>query len=274
MGLLGCPVDENPTVVTIEAAFRALGIDGRYLTMKVLPQDLGDAIRGLKATSFLGTHITIPHKVAVLPYLDQISPQAALIGAVNTVCFREGRSYGENTDGKGFLMSLQQGGVDLAGKRAVLLGAGGAARAIAVELAEHGMSHILIANRDPERGRALVELLNSRTAASARYVPLTPHFPIPADCHILVQATSIGLYPDPGCPDIDFSSLDPGTVVCDIIPNPIHTRFLQRAAERGCRTFSGFDMLVNQGAFSFQLWTGREAPIEAMKTALAAEYDP
>ena len=272
VGLLGCPVDENPTVVTIEAAFRALDIDGRYITMKVLPEDLGDAIRGLKATSFLGTHITIPHKVAVLSYLDEISPNAALMGAVNTVYFRDGKICGENTDGKGFIMSLTQGGVELNAAHAVLLGAGGAARAIAVELANHGAAQLTIVNRSPERGQALARLINEKTAASARYVPLTPNFSIPSDCDILVQTTSIGLYPDPSCPHIDFSSLRPEIVVCDIIPNPIQTLFIQKAAEKGCRTFSGFDMLVNQGAFSFRLWTGKEAPIQAMKYDLAAEY--
>lgn len=274
IGLLGCPVDENPTVVTIEAAFRELGIDGRYITMKVLPEDLGDAIRGLKATSFLGTHITIPHKVKVLSYLDKISPGAALMGAVNTVYFRDGQICGENTDGKGFLMSLSQGGVELKGKTAVLLGAGGAARAIGIELACHGVSQLLIVNRSPDRGKELTALINEKTSASARYVPLTPGFVIPAHCDLLVQTTSIGLYPDPGCPDVDFDSLTPETVVCDIIPNPIRTKFLQRAAERGCRTFNGFDMLVNQGSFSFKLWTGKDAPIDAMKAALAKEYEP
>lgn len=273
VGLLGCPVDENPTVVTIEAAFRALGIDGRYITMQVAPENLGDAIRGLRATSFLGTHITIPHKVSVLSYLDCISDNAKVIGAVNTVYFKDGKAYGENTDGKGFIMSLDEGGIALKGKKAVLLGAGGAARAIAVELANSGVSEITVVNRSEERGLELTALINEKTGARAAFAPLVSGYSVPADADLLVQTTSIGLYPDPACPDINYDSLRPELVVCDIIPNPPETRFLRLAKERGCKTFAGFDMLINQGAFSFKCWTGQDAPISAMKQALAAEFE-
>lgn len=272
VGLLGCPVDENPTVVPIEAAFRALGMNGRYITMLVQPEDLGDALRGLKATSFLGTHITVPHKVAVLQYLDELSPEAALMGAVNTVIFRDGKSLGENTDGKGFMRSLEQHGVSPAGRHVTIIGAGGAARAISVELASKGAGKITILNRSRERGEELAALLRDKTQTDAVWQPFVPECAIPSDSELVVQATNIGLYPDPSCPPIDFSSLRPEMIVCDIIPNPIHTRFLARAAERGCVTLNGFDMLVNQGAVSFHLWTGIEPPLEAMKQALAAEY--
>lgn len=272
VGLLGCPVDENPTVVPIEAAFHALGMNGRYITMLVHPENLGDAIRGLRATSFLGTHITVPHKVAVLPYLDELSPEAAIMGAVNTVIFRDGKICGENTDGKGFLLSLKQNGIDPKGLHVAILGAGGAARAIAVELASHGARRIAIINRSEERGKALATLLRTKLNVDAEWLPFSPVCPIPDDTDLLVQATNIGLYPDSACPDIDFSTLRPNMTVCDIIPNPMETRFLKRAAERGCKTLCGFDMLVNQGAISFRLWTGKEPPLDVMKRALAAEY--
>lgn len=272
VGLIGCPVDENPTVVPIEAAFRALGMNGRYITMLVHPENLKDAVYGLRAASFLGTHITVPYKVAVLPYLDEISPEAAVMGAVNTVIFRNGKICGENTDGKGFMLSLEQNGIDPKGLRVAVFGAGGAARAIAVELAATGAKSITVLNRTKARGTDLAALLRDRLNADAEWIPFSPHCKIPEGIDLLVQATNIGLFPDPDCPDIDFSALRSDTVVCDIIPNPMRTLFLERAAECGCTTLSGFDMLVNQGAISFRLWTGKEPPLDVMKQALAAEY--
>lgn len=273
IGLLGCPVDENPTVVPIEAAFRALGRNGRYITMQVQPEGLGDAIRGLRATSFLGTHITLPHKVSVLEHLDELSPEAALIGAVNTVVFRDGKAYGENTDGKGFIMSLEQNGISPAGKTVTILGAGGAARAIAVELALRGAKKLYIINRSEARGTALAALVRERVGAEAQWLPFPMDCAIPEDTDLLVQATNIGLFPDPSCPAIRYESLTAQTVVCDIIPNPADTAFLQKARARGCRTLNGLDMLVNQGAISFRLWTGVEPPLEIMKHALMDVYN-
>ena len=272
IGLLGCPVDENPTVVPIEAAFHALHRNGRYITMQVQPEGLGDAIRGLRATSFLGTHITLPHKVSVLKYLDELSPEAALIGAVNTVVFRSGKAYGENTDGKGFLMSLEQNGISPAGKTVTILGAGGAARAIAVELALRGAKKLYIINRSEARGTALAALVRERVGTEAQWLPFPKDCAIPQGTDLLVQATNIGLFPDSSCPAIHYESLTAQTVVCDIIPNPTDTAFLQKARARGCRTLNGLDMLVNQGAISFRLWTGAEPPREVMKRALKEAY--
>lgn len=272
IGLLGCPVDENPTVVPIEAAFRALRLNRRYITMQVQPADLGDAMRGLRAASFLGTHITLPHKVAVLEHLDELSPAAERIGAVNTVLFRNGKAYGENTDGKGFLLSLEQNGITPEGKTVAILGAGGAARAIAIELALHGAKKLYIINRSEARGTILADLVRSRTNAQAQWLPFPEHCNIPHDADLLVQATSIGLFPDASCPSIDFESLRSWMIVCDIIPNPADTAFLQKARAHGCKTLNGLDMLVNQGAISFRLWTGVEPPLDIMKDALASAY--
>lgn len=272
VGLFGDPVDENPTVVTIEAGFQALGLDYRYNTMRVKAEDLETAVKALKALGYKGTHITIPHKVEVLKYLDHVAPDAAVMGAVNTIYVKNGETYGENTDGKGFLMTLKEGGVELEGRKAVVLGAGGAARAITVELANAGVSAILVVNRNPDRGNTLVDLLNEKTGTKAEYVPWDHTYEIPGDADLLVQATNIGLYPDTGRPDIDYDSLRPELVVCDIIPNPAITGFLLRAQEKGCRTFNGLDMLVRQGAISFELWTGKKAPFEEMRRALADEY--
>ena len=271
IGLFGSPVDENATVAIMEAAFKELGLNYRYNTTLVYPEDLETAIKALKAFNMKGTHITIPHKVEVLQYLDHISETAALMGAVNTIYLKDGETYGENTDGKGFITSLIEAGVPLKGQRAVVLGAGGAARAMTVELAEEGVSHIMIVNRSRERGQALVDMLNSKTPANADYVAWDGPFSIPKDTNILVNATSVGMYPDPNKPDLDYSTLLDSMIVCDGVHNPVQTPFLIEAAKRGCRTLDGFSMLINQGAVSFKLWTGLDAPVEVMKNALAKE---
>jgi len=273
IGLFGYPVDENATVVIMEAAFKELGLNYRYNTTKVYPEDLGTAIAALKAFNMKGTHITVPHKVEVLKYLDHISETAGLMGAVNTIYLVDGETYGENTDGKGFITSLYDNEVKMKGQRAVVLGAGGAARAMTVELAKAGVGYITVVNRNRERGEALADLLNNKTPTSAQYVIWNKPFCIPAETNIVINATSIGMYPDPNKPDIDYSTLLPHMTVCEGVHNPVNTPFLKEAAAKGCKTLDGFSMLINQGAISFKLWTGHDAPIDVMRNALAQEFD-
>ncbi|MBZ5620034.1 MAG: shikimate dehydrogenase, partial [Acidobacteriia bacterium] len=203
---LGDPVRENPTGVMQEAAFRALGLNWRYLTIAVPPANLRDAVTGIRAFGMRGANLTIPHKVAVMDHLDQIAPDAALI-AVNTVRREGDRLIGENTDGKGFLRGLRlDARVEPKGKRAVVLGAGGAARAIVTELALAGASDILIVNRSIQRGERMVAELAQKTKAPIRFAAWLGTFRIPPDIDLLVNATSIGLYPDVGAmPAIDLS---------------------------------------------------------------------
>lgn len=272
-GLFGTPVAENPSVVMLEAAFHALDLNWRYITMEVMPADLGAAVGGLRAMGFSGINCTVPHKVEVIQYLDEVSPDAALMGAVNTVRREGDRLIGENTDGKGFLRALREdGGVDPAGKRFVVLGAGGAARAMTVELALAGAAEQIIVNRTPARAQPLVDLLNQKTPTHATYVPWDVTFAIPADTDVIVNTTSIGLFPDPNKPDIDYATITSSMVVCDIIPNPPQTRFLDEAAARGAKTLDGLGMLVYQGAIGFKMWTGRDAPIDVMWRALADAF--
>ena len=273
IGLFGCPVDDNATVVIMEAAFAALNLKYRYNTTLVYPQDLEIAIKALKAFNMKGTHITIPHKVEVLKYLDHLSETAELMGAVNTIYLKDGETYGENTDGRGFITSLHEKGVSLEGQRVVILGAGGAARAMTIELAKAGVMQIIVVNRGRERGEALVELLCNKTKVQAKYAPFVNAFAIPNDTDIVVNATSIGMYPDPNKPNIDYATLLPDMIVCDGVHNPVQTPFLKEAARRGCKTFDGFSMLINQGAISFKLWTGCDAPVEVMRNALAKEFN-
>jgi shikimate dehydrogenase len=274
VGVFGHPVAENPTIVMQEAAFQALGLNWRYLTIEVYPQDLAAAMQGLRAFNMRGINLTIPHKVEVLKYLDEISPAAQLMGAVNTVLRQGERLVGENTDGQGFMQSLRlDSRVDPVGKQIVVLGAGGAARAITVELALAGAAKITLVNRSGERGQALADLLNQKTSVKAVYTPWDQPYALPEGSQVLVNATSIGLYPGVNDrPDIDYNSIRPGMIVCDVIPNPPRTPFLEQASARGAHTLDGLGMLVYQGAIGFKLWTGLEAPVEVMRRALEQAF--
>jgi shikimate dehydrogenase len=273
IGVFGHPVAENPTVVMHEAAFAALGLNWRYLTIEVLPEDLAAAMNGLRAFNMRGINLTIPHKVAVLKYLDEVKPDAALMGAVNTVVRVGDKLVGENTDGKGFMTALtRDAAVDPKGKRVVVLGAGGAARSITVELALAGATHITVANRSPERGRELVELLNARTPTRADFEAWSGSYAVAAGTDILVNATSIGLFPNvDDCPDVDYETVGTGMVVCDVIHTPM-TPFLAEAKRHGAQILDGLGMLVYQGAIGFKLWTGLDAPDKVMYDALARAF--
>jgi shikimate dehydrogenase len=268
---LGQPVAENPTGVMQEAAFRALGLDWRYLTIEVAPAQLAAAIQGVRAFGMRGINLTIPHKVAVLAHLDAIAPDAALIGAVNTVRREGDRLIGENTDGKGFLRGVRvDAQVDPRGKRAIVLGAGGAARAIVTELALAGTAGIVVVNRSPERARAMVEDLAAKTGKLIQWRLWHGTYRVPADADLLVNATSIGLYPDvDAMPPVDLSDAQPNLLVCDAVFNPAETRLLAAARRRGLPVLDGLSMLVYQGVIGFQLWTGQDPPVEVMKQALS-----
>lgn len=276
VGVFGFPVAENPTGVMQNAAFDALSLNWRYLNIEVAAEDLGEAIGGLRAMrNFQGMNLTIPHKVEVLQYLDEVSVDARLMGAVNTVRRVGDRLIGENTDGKGFLTALRDdAGIDPIHKDFVVLGAGGAARAICVELALAGASAITVVNRSMQRGKGLVDLVNEFTPAKAKLVKWDREYAVPAEANVLINATSIALYPDvDAMPPLVVDSLRPDLVVCDVIPNPPNTPLLRAAAARGARTIDGLGMLVYQGAIAFKMWTGQDAPVEVMHKALAAEFE-
>jgi shikimate dehydrogenase len=273
VGVFGHPVDENPTVVMHEAAYAEFGMNWRYLTVDVLPQDLKEAMLGLRAMNMRGINLTIPHKVEVLAYLDRLSEAASLMGAVNTVVNNDGELFGENTDGKGFMRALtHDAGVDAEDANVLVFGAGGASRAITVELALAGAADITIVNRSSQRGNVLVDLLNTNTPTSASYSSWNGTFRIPGDTDIVINATSIGLFPDVDAePDLDYSTLTPDMTVCDVIHSPT-TPFLRKAKQQGSATLDGVGMLVYQGAIGFRLWTGSDAPIHVMYKALADAF--
>lgn len=272
VGVFGFPVAENPTCVMQNAAFAAAGLFWRYLTIEVKPEDLPTAMQGLRALGFRGINCTIPHKVAVISLLDEVAPDAKLIGAVNTIRRVGDKLIGENTDGKGFMRGLREQ-LDPAGKRVVILGAGGAARAITVELALAGASELIVVNRSHERGAGLVAHLQQNVQANARLVDWTSTYAVGGDVDVLVNATSIGLYPDvDAMPDVRLDGARGDLLVCDVIPNPPNTPLIKLAQGRGLRTINGLAMLVYQGSIGFEMWTGVQADEGVMKAALEKEF--
>lgn len=264
----GQPVAENPTGVMQEAAFAAAGLNWRYLTIEVAPEGLGDAVRGARAMGWRGFNCTIPHKVAVIPFLDELSRAARIIGAVNTVRREGNRLIGENTDGRGFFRGLtQDAGMDPKGKRVVLLGAGGAARAIATELLLAGVEDLVVVNRSSERAAPMVDDLKQH--GPIRFVPWRVSYEVSPETDLLVNATSLGLYPNVDwMPDVDLSRAR--CLVADAVFNPPVTKFLAAAQARGLRTLDGLTMLVYQGVIGFEMWTGAKPDEAVMKQTLLA----
>lgn len=274
VGCFGCPIDENPTQVVEEAAFEKLGLSYRYLTLLVKDGDLENAIKGLKAMNMRGINCTIPHKVKVVEYLDELSEAAKIIGAVNIIVNNGGRLWGDNTDGKGFIAALNKSGVQLQGKKIAILGAGGAARAISIESALAGAVDITVVNIEREQGEELVSLINKCTPAKANFVFWERPFAVPPDTDIFINATSIGLYPNiKDKPNVDYDTVTSNMVVSDVIFNDPNTIFLQEAQKRGAQTVNGLGMLANQAAMNFTLWTGKEAPVELMEQTLRDEFE-
>jgi shikimate dehydrogenase len=258
----------NPTVAMVEAAYRHLGLDARYINCEVPPALLGDAVKGARAMGWAGFNCSLPHKVAVIEHLDGLGESAAIMGAVNCAVRRGDRFIGENTDGKGFLKSLKTV-IDPRGKRVVMFGAGGAARAIGVELALAGAAEITVVNRSEARAAPLVALLRQRTSAKAELVVWERTFAVGAATDIVVNATSIGLHPDvEGRLDMDFGALKPPMVVADVVFNPPRTHLIRAAEAAGCTVVDGLGMLVDQAVIGVRYWTGIDADAEVMRKTL------
>jgi shikimate dehydrogenase len=273
-GSFAMPAAENPTAAMVEAAYRHHGLDARYLNCEVAPEALADAVRGAKAMGWVGFNCSIPHKVAVIEHLEGLGASAEVIGAVNCAVERDGRWIGENTDGQGFLEALKTV-VDPAGRSLVILGAGGAARAIAVEAALAGAAAITVVNRGAERGEELTALLRAKTNVDTEYTAWDHEYSAPGHADVLVNATSIGLFPDVDAQlPLDPDSLRPDMVVADVIPNPPRTRLIRDAEQRGCTTLDGLGMLVNQGVIGIRHWTGIDPDPAVMRRALEEALSP
>ncbi|HAA89345.1 MAG: Shikimate dehydrogenase [Thermoanaerobacterales bacterium 50_218] len=271
-GLFGDPVGHSLSPLMQNTAFAFYDFPCCYVPFQVKREDLSVAVASIRALGMGGVNITIPHKEKVLAHLDQVDKEAELIGAVNTVVNRDGLLVGYNTDGAGFIRSLQEeAGFDPEGKKVVLLGAGGAARAVAFALALRGIGFLWIFNRTPARAQLLAQDVAEKTGCQTIGAGLEAELVRNAleQAQLLVHASPVGMYPHHDEePLIDPLLLPPEVLVCDLVYNPPRTRLLSGAAERGCRVLSGLGMLVYQGALAFELWTGKKAPVSLMRSVL------
>lgn len=271
--IFGDPVEHSLSPLMQNAAFQAAGIDGIYVPWRVNAAGLKAAFESLRGMeNFGGANVTLPHKEQAASLVDALTAEAASVGAVNTIVARGGQLLGANTDGQGFLRSLEEKAAFAPrGKPAVILGAGGAARAVSFSLAEAGAAELVIVDRTLERAQSLAECVSQHTGVAA--IGLGLHDPKVTDrvraCALLVNATSVGLGPGDPAP-IDPTLLRPGVLVCDLIYRPRQTALLREATRRGCRVLGGLGMLLYQGALAFELWTGHKPSEEAMRNALVA----
>ncbi len=269
-GIIGQPVRHSLSPVFQNAAFKHAGLNWVYLPFEVEPSGLGDAIAGLKAAGCRGLNVTMPYKHAVIELLDGLSESASMVDAVNTIEFKSGRLIGHNTDGRGFVASLREDAeFDPRGKSAIIIGAGGAARAVALALAQSGLSKLLILNRRPVKAEELMRLIFSRYPDCTVGVSQSPDSDI-SEYDLIVNTTPVGMEQSPGLPNA-LEGIEVRQIVYDIIYWPLETEFLKLAKEKGARTMNGARMLLHQGAASFTVWTGRPAPLVEMTAALADE---
>ncbi len=264
---IGQPVAGNPTQFMMERAFAAAGMDWRYLTLEVPPDQLGQAVLGVRAMGFLGANITNPHKAAVIQHLDKVDESTELTGLASCVTRSGQHLIGENIDGKGFFQALRPK-VDPTNKKVVIMGAGSTARAIAVELGRAGAGELVIVNRSADRGQTLVDLLNQRVRVPSRLVHLSGDYAVEPDTRIVVNATSIGSGDAEAWVPLDIQALAADMLVADVAFNPLGTRLLRDAAGRGCHTLDGLAMLVGQVMISFKIWTGVDPDPVVMQEAL------
>lgn len=260
--VLGSPIGHTLSPAMHNAAYRAMGLDAIYLAARVEPQDLGAALDGLRALGAMGCNLTLPLKEEALHHLHEVEQPARTLGAVNTVRFVEGRLVGSNTDAEGWLRSWdEEVGESLQGRPVVLLGAGGAARALLWAVLKRGAARVQVVNRDLARACRIVEGL---PAEAVETPDLTP------GC-VIVNATPVGMAPHEDATPLEWPDLlPPRLVACDLVYRPRLTRFLREAEARGARTLGGLGMLVHQAAAAIELWTGQKAPVGVMRAAAEA----
>jgi shikimate dehydrogenase len=273
-GVIGNPVEHSLSPAIHNAAFQKLGLNFVYLAFRV--EAIGDAIKGLRALgNFRGASVTIPHKVAAVPFLDSVEPTARHIGAINTIVAEGGSLTGYNTDATGALRALREGGVALKGQQVVMLGSGGAARAIAFALGtEAGIDRLTLLGIDERERTALAQDLQSKTGLAVQAAPLdeaTLRQTLP-EAQVLIHCTPMGMSPNVQGTSVPAPLLHAGLTVMDIVYNPRETRLLREAKAAGCRTVPGLEMFLHQAAAQFELWTNRAAPTDVMRAVLESRF--
>lgn len=269
-GIFGYPIGHSLSPLMHNTAFAHHELDAVYVPFAVHPAQIETAVKALRALQIQGVNVTIPHKQAVMPYVDELAPEARLIGAVNTIHLRDGRLIGHNTDGIGFLRSLEEVGAPIAGQTVLLLGAGGSARAIAVQLCLSRVRGLYIANRTRARAEALAAFLHAQfSCVEVSVLPLQE--PALASClpqvDILVNATSVGMQSS-DARALPLPPLQPRQLVCDIVYRPLLTPLLWAAQSQRARTVDGLGMLLHQGARAFEIWTERAFPVPLIRATL------
>jgi len=266
-GLFGYPVDHSLSPAMHNAAFKHMGLDYCYVTFSVRPDMLKDAVQAIRALNLKGVNVTVPHKENVMPFLDEISEEASFIGAVNTIRNDNGRLTGYNTDGRGFMQSLTNAGIDVTGKTIYIAGSGGAARAIGYYLCPESTS-VWLYDVDTFKANTLKQHLNKlKDNISLAYTGLIKSKDFFSGIDVIINATPLGLSVNDPMP-VDISLLDSKHIVCDLIYK--ETPLLHKASEKGCRTMNGLGMLLYQGVFAFEIWTGMMPPAEIMRQALVS----
>ncbi|MSQ05803.1 MAG: shikimate dehydrogenase [Dehalococcoidia bacterium] len=268
LGIIGYPIGHSISAAFQQAGLDACGIDATYSAWEVPPSQIPVFIRDLRRPDVLGINVTVPHKEAVIPHLDEVDDWATEAGAVNTIVHRQGRLTGHNTDGYGFLRALREArGFSPQGRRALVLGAGGSARAVVLALVRDGVGRLAIANRTPERAKALAKLSERRGVTSLAISLTGPEIAAEAGlADLIVNCTSLGMFHGPGEESTPLSSqqIPAAALVYDLVYNPAETPLLREAARSGARTLGGLYMLVYQGAAAFEMWTGQPAPVDVM----------
>lgn len=272
--VIGNPVEHSLSPAVHNAAFQKLGLNFVYLAFQV--QAIGDAVKGLRALgNFRGASVTIPHKMAAVPFLDMVEPTARHIGAINTIVATGGTLRGYNTDATGALRALREGAVALKGRRVIILGSGGAARAIAFALGtEAEIDRLTILGIDVRERIALARDLQSNTEMTVQELPLDEEAlqKVLPDTHVLIHCTPMGMWPNVHETSVPATLLHPELTVMDIVYNPRDTKLLKDAKAAGCRTIPGLEMFVNQAAAQFELWTNQAAPADVMRAVLESRF--
>ncbi len=267
-GVIGDPIEHTLSPIMHNAAFEALKLDYVFLAFKVKPSEVGNAISGMRALTIHGLNVTMPHKNAVIKYLDEVDPAGKVIASANTILNKDGRLLGFNTDGVGALNALEQNGVEPRGKKVLLLGAGGAAKAIAYTLLQEA-DELVILNRTPKPAAELANLLKQKFHKKINAGELSPSAVKDnlADSDVLINATSVGMNPNANLTPVAPEWLKPDLAVMDIVYNPLETKLAKDAKVVGAKVVSGVEMLIYQGAASFEIWTACKAPVEVMRKA-------